>query len=87
MARLTIILPDALHRALKEAAAMRPMTIGDLIVESLAFYGIKPRTDVLALVRRAQESGGMDEKEALSLAIRETRTVRRRRAHSRAGRL
>jgi len=41
MARLTITLSDERHSALREAAAKRRKTIGQLIEESLEFYGIK----------------------------------------------
>ena len=41
MARLTITLSDERHRALREAAVQRGKTIGQLIEESLQFYGIK----------------------------------------------
>ena len=54
MSRLTITLSEARYRALKEASAQRNEMIGQLIDESLEFYGIKPREDVLDLVRRAR---------------------------------
>jgi hypothetical protein len=77
MARLTITLPDELQAALKEAAARRRTTIGGLIEESLALYGIKPRADVLALLEKAGANSGLGEREALALAVRETRATRR----------
>lgn len=77
MARLTITLPDDLHRALKEAAARRGRTIGDLIAESLELYGVKDQRAVMALVARARKRSGLAEAEALALAVRETRGVRR----------
>lgn len=43
MARLTITLSDERHRALREAAVKRGKTIGQLIKESLEFYGIRAR--------------------------------------------
>ena len=43
MSRLTITLSEARYRALKEASAQRAKTIGQLIDESLDFYGIKSR--------------------------------------------
>jgi len=43
MSRLTITLSEPRYRALKEAAAQRDKTIGQLIDESLDFYGIKSR--------------------------------------------
>ena len=53
MSRLTITLSEARYRALKEAAAQRSKTIGQLIDESLDFYGIKSREQALDLVRQA----------------------------------
>lgn len=76
MSRLTISLPDDLHRALKEAAARRDRTIGDLVAESLAAYGIKPRESARELVARARERARLSEEEALPLAEAETRAAR-----------
>jgi predicted transcriptional regulator len=78
MARLTITLPDELHRALKQAAARRRRTIGDLIEESLGLYGVKDEETAVALVARARAYAAMDEREALKLAVGETRAARRR---------
>lgn len=47
MSRLTITLSEPRYRALKEAAAQRNKTIGQLIDESLDFYGIKSREQAL----------------------------------------
>lgn len=76
MARLTITLPDDLHRALKEAAARRGRTIGDLISESLELYGIKSERAARDLLDRARERSGLAEDDALQLAVRETRRER-----------
>jgi hypothetical protein len=78
MARLTITLSDSLHRALKEAAARRGSTIGELIGESLELYGIKGRQEAEELVARAREASGLSEADALALARRETRAARSR---------
>ncbi|MCC6212848.1 MAG: CopG family transcriptional regulator [Burkholderiales bacterium] len=78
MSRLTITLSEARHRALKEASAQRAKTIGQLIEESLEFYGIKTREDARALVQRARRHSGLDEAQALALAQREVKAVRRR---------
>ena len=51
MSRLTITLSESRYRALKEAAAQRGKTIGQLIDESLDFYGIKSREQALALTQ------------------------------------
>lgn len=77
MARLTISLPDELHRALKEAAARRNRRIGDLIAESLEFYGIKTTESAAALVARARKQSDLSSDEALQLAVEETRSSRR----------
>jgi hypothetical protein len=79
MSRLTITLSDERHKALKEAAAQRGKTIGQLIDESLDFYGIKSRQDAAALVRRARAHARLDEAEAQAVAQREQEAVRRRR--------
>ncbi len=78
MSRLTITLSDARYRALKEASAQRDKTIGQLIEESLDFYGIKTRDDARALVRRARDRSGLSESEALALAQQEQSAVRRK---------
>jgi predicted DNA-binding protein len=76
VARLTITLPDELHRALREAAARRGMAQSELIAESLEHYGVKPMEDAVALVRRARERSGMDETTALALAVDEVGRAR-----------
>jgi hypothetical protein len=78
MARLTITLPDAIHSALKEAAARRRRTIGDIIEESLTLYGIKGDERVEEIVARARRSAGLTPKQADALAVRETRAQRAR---------
>lgn len=79
MSRLTITLSDARYRALKEASAQRDKTIGQLIDESLDFYGIKPREDALALVRRARARSKLNDKEALDVAQKQVKAARHRR--------
>ena len=78
MSRLTITLSEARYRALKEAAAQRDKTIGQLIDESLEFYGIKSREDARELVRRARTRSNMTEDEAMAVAVavEQVRTVR-----------
>jgi endonuclease V-like protein UPF0215 family len=78
MSRLTITLSEARYRALKEAAAQRDKTIGQLIDESLDFYGIKSRDDARELVRRARARSKMPEDQALTVAQEEVRAVRRK---------
>ena len=78
MSRLTITLSDARYRALKEASAHRAKTIGQLIEESLEFYGIKTREDARALVQGARRHSGLSEARALALADKEVKAVRKR---------
>lgn len=77
MGRLTLNLPDELHQALKEAAARRRRSIGDLVAESLRFYGIKTEESARELVARARSQAGLTEAEARKLAVDETRASRR----------
>jgi hypothetical protein len=76
MSRLTITLSEQRYRALKEAAAQRDKTIGQLIDESLDFYGIKSREQALDLVRRARKQGQLNDEQALTLAQDEVRKMR-----------
>jgi len=69
MSRLTITLEESRYRALKEAAAVRNKTIGQLIDESLEFYGIKSREQAMDLVRRVRQASGLDENAAMELAL------------------
>ena len=78
MARLTITLSDERHRALREAALKRGKTIGQLIEESLDFYGIKSVRSAEQLVAKARARSSLSETEALRLAVAETRAARRR---------
>lgn len=76
MSRLTITLSEPRYRALKEAAAQRDKTIGQLIDESLDFYGIKSREQAQDLVRKVRLSSQLSEEQALALAVDEVRAVR-----------
>lgn len=78
MSRLTINLPDELHRALKTAAASRSQSIGVLVRESLEAYGIKPESEVSELLERARSRSGLGAEEAQVLANAETRAHRQR---------
>jgi len=78
MSRLTITLSEARYRALKEASAQRDKTIGQLIDESLDFYGIKSREDARDLVRRARTHSKLGEDQALAMAHEQARAVRRK---------
>ena len=78
MSRLTITISEPRYRALKEASARRDKTIGQLIEESLEFYGIKSREDARALVQRARRHSGLSEAQALALAQKEVKSARKR---------
>lgn len=78
MSRLTITLSDARYRALKEASTQRGKTIGQLIDESLEYYGIKSRDDARELVRRARAHSELTEDEAAKVAVVEVRAQRRK---------
>ena len=77
MARLTITLSEERHRALREAAARRRKTLGQLIEESLEFYGIKTSRNAEKLLAKVRARATLSESEALALAVKETRTARR----------
>lgn len=79
VSRLTITLSEARYRALKEASAQRDKTIGQLIDESLDFYGIKSRQDARDLVRRARLHSKLNEDQALAVAQEQIKAVRRKR--------
>ncbi len=76
MSRLTITLSEPRYRALKETAAQRGKTIGQLIDESLDFYGIKSNEQALDLVRRARARNALSEEQALTLAQAEVQVTR-----------
>jgi len=78
MARLTVTLSNERHRALREAALKRGKTIGQLIEESLEFYGIKTVRSAEELVAKARARASLSEADALRLAVDETRAARRR---------
>lgn len=78
MRRLTITLSEARYRALKEASAQRNKTMGQLIDESLEFYGVKLREDARDLVRRARARAKLAESEALAAGQAEATAARRK---------
>ena len=77
MARLTVTLTNERHRALKEAAARRNKSIGQLIEESLEFYGIKSTESAAELVTAARHRAGLRKADAVALACKETQAERR----------
>ena len=78
MSRLNITLSEARYRALKEASVQRDKTIGQLIDESLHFYGIKSREDARDLVVRARTQSKLTEAQAVAAAQENVRAVRRK---------
>jgi hypothetical protein len=82
MSRLTITLSEDRYRAVKEAAAQRGKTIGQLIDESLDFYGIKSQHQALTLVQQARERSQLTEQQAVELAQEEAKAARRFAPHA-----
>ena len=78
MSRLTITLSEARYKALREAAVQRGKTLGQLIDESLDFYGIKSREEARDLVRRVRARSKLSEEQALAVAQEQVRAVRRK---------
>jgi len=76
MSRLTITLSEPRYRALKETAARRGKTIGQLIDESLAFYGIKSQEQAQDLVQRASARSTLNDEEAMALVQGEVAATR-----------
>ena len=76
MPRLTIILSDERHRALKEAAARRNTSMRRIIEESLDSYGVKTSESAAALVAAARRRSRLTEAGALALAVDEMRAER-----------
>ena len=76
MRRFTIALSEPRYRALKETAAQRGKTMGQLIDESLDFYGITSNEQALDLVRRARARHGLSDEQALALAQAEVTATR-----------
>lgn len=77
MSRLTVTLDDAMHQALKEAAARQGRSIGKIIEEGLILRGIKPVSTARDLVAKARLRSSIAEEDAMSLAIDEVRAERK----------
>ena len=77
MPRMTITLSDEIHQALKEASIRQHRPIAAIIEESLRFRGIKTQVHARTLVQAARARGDLSEDNALTLAVEETRKVRR----------
>ena len=54
----------------------RDTTIGELVAESLVFYGVKTATSADELVAAARAHSALTEDEATALAVDETRANR-----------
>ena len=76
MGRLTISLDDAMHQALKEAAARQGRSIGKIIEEGLVLRGIKPVSTARELVAKARARSKMTEDQSIQLAAEEVRALR-----------
>ena len=76
MGRLTISLDDAMHQALKEAAARQGRSIEKIIEEGLVLRGIKPVSTARELVAKARARSKMTEDQAIQLAAEEVRALR-----------
>ena len=68
MAPLTITLSEARHSALREAAAKRRTTIGQLIDKILEFYAIKATRSAEQFVAKARARASLGEADAVRLA-------------------
>lgn len=77
MSRLTISLDDAMHQALKEAAARQGRSIGKIIEEGLILHGIKPLSTARDLVARARLRSTIDGEDAMNLVDDEVRAKRK----------
>ena len=76
MPRLTISLAERTHRALKEAAARQNRSMASIIEESLELRGIQPYDSAMEIVDRAQANSGLSDRDAMVLAVEETRRHR-----------
>lgn len=76
MNRLTITLSETRYRALKEASARRGKSIGQLIDESLEFYGVKTTDEARDIVRRARARSELTDEQAMDLANEQVRQSR-----------
>ncbi len=58
-------------------AARSGKTIGQIVEESLDFYGVKTSQQAAALVKKARARAVMDETAASVIAVEETRKARK----------
>ena len=76
MPRLTISLTDRTHRALKEAAVRQRRSMASIIEESLALRGLQTFDTAREIVAKARGHSGVQDEEATSVAVKETRLHR-----------
>ncbi len=76
MPRLSITLSEERHRAIKEAAARRGVTITAIIDESLEACGIKSQARAEELVAQARARSSLSPEQAERLAVAEVRAYR-----------
>lgn len=78
MPRMTITLSEERHRALKEAAARRGMTITAVIDESLEIAGVRTERVGLRILAKARANAQLSDGEAMELALQEVAAERAR---------
>jgi hypothetical protein len=78
MPRLTITLTEERHRALKETAYRTRKSIRSLIEESLDAYGVKTTNRAAQIVTKARRQARLSEREAIRIAVAESKAQRRR---------
>ena len=76
MPRLTISLTDRTHRALKEAAARQHRSMGSIIEESLVLRGLQTYDTAREIVAKARAHSGLNDEEAMAVAVKETQLHR-----------
>lgn len=76
MPRITVSVPEEMHRALRQAATRRSCTISEIVVSALAEYGLKSEEDALSIVRKARKRTRLSESEARKIAEEESRKSR-----------
>ena len=77
MIRKTIALSELRHNELKAAAARTGKSMAQIADEALARYGLKTKLTSLELLELAGRNSGLDDDEAMELALEVTREVRR----------
>ena len=76
MPRLTISLTDRTHRALKEAAARQHRSMASIVEESLVLRGLQTYDTAREIVAKARAHSGLNDEEAMAVAVKETQLHR-----------